>query len=103
MHCESPELVKQNTKLISTYRYFSNLLQQKLWFKMCVRCVGYLESLDLQLGLVVPDVDVTVVERAEQPRLCRVLVHALDAVRTRRQLPLDVQSQRLPQHSNTIR
>ena len=40
------------------------------------------------LRFVVPDVDVAVVQAGQHPRLLRVHVHALDAVRTRGKLPL---------------
>ena len=41
--------------------------------------VEHLKRLDERLRLVVPDVDVAVVERGEHPRLARVNVDRLDA------------------------
>lgn len=47
------------------------------------------------LCFVVPHTDTAVVEAGQHPGLRGVQVHTLDAVRARRQLPLDVQSERL--------
>ena len=57
--------------------------------------VADFEGLDERLTLVVPDVDVAVVEAREHPRLGRVKVAAFHAVRTRRQTAFDVQAERL--------
>lgn len=56
------------------------------------RQIAHLECLHQGLRLVVPDVDVALIQRAEHPWLRRVEVHALHSVRSGRQLPLDVQS-----------
>lgn len=42
------------------------------------------------LGLVVPDVDIAVVQGGKHPRLRGVQAHAFDPVAARGQLPLDV-------------
>lgn len=65
------------------------------------RQVAHLEPLHLQLRLVVPYVDVAVVQRAQQPRLGRVLIDRLDPVRPGGQLPLDVEPDWL-QDDNTV-
>ena len=54
-----------------------------------------LERLDERLALVVPHMDVSVVERGQHPGLGRVEVAALDPVRPGRQATLDVQAERL--------
>lgn len=50
---------------------------------------------------MVPDTDTAVVEAGQHPWLRGMQVHALDAVRARRQLPLDVQAQRLGNNGST--
>ena len=55
----------------------------------------HLEGLDEGLVLVVPDVDVAVVEGGEHPWLGRVEVAAFHAVAAGRQTALDVQAERL--------
>lgn len=44
---------------------------------------------------MVPDAHAAVVEAGQHPRLGGVQIHALDSVRTSRQLALDVQPERL--------
>lgn len=58
------------------------------------RQLAHLEALDELLGLVVPDVHVAVVEGHQHPRLGGVQVAGLHPVRPRRQLPLDVKTER---------
>jgi hypothetical protein len=52
------------------------------------RQIGNLERFDEVLCLVVPDVDVAIVERGQDPGLARMEVNRLDSVRTRRELTL---------------
>ena len=47
------------------------------------------------LGFIVPDVNLTIVQAGQHPRLRGMEVHALDAIRPAGQLPLDIQTQRL--------
>jgi len=56
---------------------------------------GYIsefECLDNGLGYVRPDVDVSTVQGREDPWLGRVKVDALDTLRPRKELPLDIQT-----------
>jgi hypothetical protein len=52
------------------------------------RQVGDLERFDEVLCLVVPDVDIAIVERSQNPGLARMEVNRLDSVRARRELAL---------------
>ncbi len=57
--------------------------------------ITYLEGFDERLVLIVPQVDVPVVERGEHPRVRGVQVDALDAVRAGRQPALQVEPEGL--------
>lgn len=56
--------------------------------KGLTRQVGDLERFDEVLCLVVPDVDVAIVERSQNPGLTGMEVNRLDSVRARRELAL---------------
>lgn len=54
--------------------------------------IAYLERLHQTLGLVIPDVDVTLVQRAQHPWLCWMEIDTLNSVRSRCQSTLYVQT-----------
>jgi len=59
--------------------------------------IAHFEALDQSLALVVPNVDVAIVQGGQHPRFAGVEVTTLDPVRPGGQAPLDVQAQRLKQ------